>query len=224
MKQIVLLAACLITAASLSAQNYTNKQFALIKYDVKITDAFRSDLQNLKDYISNAEVHNKNADDRLKALLIHHLYYNMTPMLEEKIQMSILPINSFMQKIKYDEFGYPRASISKALRKGDSPFYFKVEMVLDSKTEEKREKNPDLPGNITFPHYTIDITIYNNEGILPVDRWHGESKAKEPIKTNKQLFGSFTGQTTGSTDTTHQDLSTLHRQAVLDMLNSHLNE
>lgn len=224
MKQIVLLAACLITAASLSAQNYTNKQFALIKYDVKITDAFRSDLQNLKDYISNAELHNKNADDRLKALLIHHLYYNMTPMLEEKIQMSILPINSFMQKIKYDEFGYPRASISKALRKGDSPFYFKVEMVLDSKTEEKREKNPDLPGNITFPHYTIDITIYNNEGILPVDRWHGESKAKEPIKTNKQLFGSFTGQTTGSTDTTHQDLSTLHRQAVLDMLNSHLNE
>ncbi len=224
MKQIVLMAVCLIATASLSAQNYTNKQFALINYDLKITDDFRGDLQALEDYINNAEVHNKNADDRLKALIIHHLYYNMTPMLEEKVGMSILPINSFMQEIKYDDFGYPHASISKALRKGDSPFYFKVEMELDSNTEEKREKNTDLPGDITFPHYTIDITVYNNDGIIPVDRWHGESKATKPIKTNKQLFGSFTGQTTSATDTTHKDLSTLHREAVLEMLNNHLNE
>mgnify|MGYP006297314311 CR=1 FL=1 len=131
MKRLVLLSACIFFAAVASAQNYTNKQFALINYNLKITDAFRSDLKHLDDYIHNLEVHNKKAKDKLKAMMIHHLYYNMTPHLERKLEISILPINSFMQEVKYDDYGYPKASIRRAMRKGDSPYYFKAKVVID---------------------------------------------------------------------------------------------
>jgi len=224
MKKLVLIAVCIAISAGVSAQNYTNKHFALIDYDLKITDAFREDIRGLNSFLETVEVHNKDADDRLKALLIHHLYYNMSPLLERKLEISILPINSFMQRIKYDNFGYPRASISKALRKGDSPFYFKVAITLDSQTEEKREENPDLPDDIIFPEYIIDITVYNDEGILPVDRWHGESKTDKPLAADKALFGDFLEPRSLPSDSTHQDLSVLHQQAVMNLINSHLND
>ena len=224
MKKLILLAACISIAAGVFAQNYTNKEFALINYDLKITDALREDIQHLDTFMGTVEIHNKNAEDRLKAILIHHLYYNMKPVLERKLDLSILPINSFMQRIRYDEFGYPRASISKALRKGDSPYYFKVEIKLDSQTQEKREQDPELPDKITFPQYTIDLTIYNDEGILPIDHWHGGAKVEEPIQADKTLFGDFIDQQNIPSDSTHPNLSVLHQQAVNNMINSHLNE
>lgn len=224
MKKLLLTAACIAIAAGVFAQNYTNKQFALIDYDLKISDIFREDIQHLDSFLESVEVHNKDADDRLKALLIHHLYYNMKPVLERKLEISILPINSFMQRIKYDEFGYPKASISKALRRGDSPFYFKVEINLDSQTEEKREKDPDLPDNITFPQYIIDITIFNDEGIIPVDHWHGKAAADGPIQADKNLFGDFIVRRNLPSDSTQEDLSVLHQQAAMNMINSYLNE
>ena len=224
MKKHLLIAICVAIAASVSAQNYTNKQFALIHYNLKITDAFREDIQHLDAYLESAKIHNEDADDRLKAMLIHHLYYNMERVLEKKLEISILPINSFMQQINYDDFGYPKASVRKAIRKGDFPFYFKLKIILDSLTESKREKSNQLPSDITYPHYTLDITLYNDEGILPVDRWHGESKPEEPLKADKDLFGGFTGQRRMPSDTNHVDLASLHHQAVMDMINSHLNE
>jgi len=224
MKKILLTAACMAIAAGVFAQNYTNKQFALIDYDLKITDVFREDIQHLDAFLESVEVHNEDADDRLKAILIHHLYYNIKPVLERNLEISILPINSFMRSIKYDEYGYPRASISKAMRKGDSPFYFKVEINLDSQTEEKREKDPGLPDKITFPQYTIDITIYNDEGIIPVDHWHGEASADGPIQADKNLFGDFIDPRNLPSDSTQEDLSVLHQQAVMDMINSYLDE
>jgi len=224
MKRLLLIAVFFIIAAGVSAQNYRDKQFSLIDYDLKITNSFREDIQHLEPLLETFEVHNKEADDRLKALLIHHLYYNMVPLLERKLEISILPINSFMQRIKYDEFGYPKASISKALRKGDSPFYFKVRIILDSQTAEEREQNPDLPDHITFPHYTIDITVYNDEGIIPVDRWHGESAADQALQADKNLFGDFIDSQKPGSSSTQKDLSVLHRQAVMQTINSLLDE
>ncbi len=222
MKKTILTALFLLVTVGIFAQNYANKQFALINYNLKITKEIREDLKPLNSYIESAQVHNKEAKDRLKALIVHHLYYNMTPMLEDSLQISILPINSFMQAVKYDPFGYPKASISKAMREGDSPYYFKVEIKLDSKTQERREKNPDLAEEVTFPRYDIDITVYNNEGILPVDRWHGEHQADKPLKVEQALFGSFTER--GQDDTGRVTLATLHRKAVKDLINGHLNE
>lgn len=224
MKKHLLIAVCIAIAASVSAQNYTNKHFALIHYNLKITDAFRKDLEHLDAYIESAKVHKEDTDDRLKAMLVHHLYYNMKPVLEREMEISILPVNTFMQQIKYNDFGYPKASIRKAMRKGDFPFYFKLKIILDSLTEAKSEKNEQLPEDITYPHYTIDITVYNDDGILPVDRWHGESKPGEPLKADKGLFSGFTSRSNIASDTTRMDLAGLHQQAVIDMINRHLNE
>jgi hypothetical protein len=224
MKKIILFAFFFAFAASASAQNYTNKQMALIDYDLKVSKEFREDIQSLQDHIGSAEVHNKDADDRLKALLIHHLYYNMAPRLERELDMSILPINSFMQEVRYDKFGYPRASINRALRKGDSPFYFKLEIALDSKTEEKREEKPELPDNITFPRFTIDVIIYNDEGMLPVDKWHGEAEPEEGMVVEKAMLGEFIDQPASTSGPPKQTLSTLFEDALDKLINTHLND
>ena len=224
MKKLILVVCfCLLGGAVLS-QNYTNKQFALINYDLKITDHFREDIAPLESYINTVKIHNKEADDRLKAILIHHLYYNMTPRLERALEISILPINTFMEEIRYNDFGYPNTSINKALRKGNAPFFFKLEVTLDSQTQEKRKENPDLPSGITLPHFIIDITVYNDEGIISVDKWHGEQAVKQPLKADKRLFSGFVGERELSTDTTLTTLSGLYDQAVTNMINSHLNE
>lgn len=222
MKKIILTTFFLLVTAGIFAQNYANKQFALINYNLKITKEIREDLKPLNSYIESVEVHNKEAKDRLKALVVHHLYYNMIPMLKDSLQISILPINSFMEAVKYDQFGYPKASISKAMREGNSPYYFKVKIKLDSKTQEHRKKNPDLGEKVTFPRYVIDIIVYNNDGIVPVDRWHGEQEADKPLKVEQAIFGSFTEQ--GQEDTGRVTLATLHRKAVEDLINDHLND
>lgn len=221
MKKILFSALFIFLAAVTLAQNYTNKQMALIHYTLKISETFREEVRPLQGYLQSVEVHNKDADDRLKAVLIHHLYYNLTPQIERQLEVSILPINSFMQAVKYDKFGYPSTSIGRALRKGDSPFYFKLDVTLDSRTEEKKEAQPDLPDGKIFPIFTIDITVFNDEGIIPVDKWHGEATAEEGMPVEKAFFGEFTKQRPALGETT---LSSLYDQAVTNLINQHLND
>jgi hypothetical protein len=203
------------------AQNYTNKHMALIHYNLKITDTFRQEVLPLQDYLQSVEVHNEKAEDRLKAVLIHHLYYNLAPQIERQLEVSILPINSFMEAVKYDEYGYPKSSINRALREGDSPFYFKLEVSLESRTEEKLEANPEEPDSGIFPFFSIDVTVFNDEGILPVDKWHGEAVAEKGLATDKSLFGEFTRQRPALGATT---LSTLYDRAITNLINQHLND
>jgi len=218
----ILFSVLFLSLATLTlAQNYTNKQMALIHYNLKISESFREEVQPLNNYLQSVEVHNKDADDRLKAVLIHHLYYNLTPRIERQLEISILPIHSFMEAVKYDKFGYPRSSINRALRKGDSPFYFKLDVTLSSRTEEEKEANPEMPEGMIWPFFTIEVTVFNDEGIIPVDKWHGEARTEEGIAVEKDLFGEFTKQRPALGATT---LSGLYDQAVSNLINQHLND
>jgi hypothetical protein len=221
MNRILLTTLLVCLAAVTFSQNFTNKQMALIHYDLKISETFREEVRPLSNYLQSVEVHNEEARDRLKAVLIHHLYYNLAPRIERQLDISILPINSFMEAVKYDEYGYPKAGISRALRKGDSPFYFKLEVSLESQTEEKKESNPEIPDSVTFPFFSIDITIFNDEGIIPADKWHGEAAAEEGLALEKSLFGEFTRQRPALGATT---LSSLYDQAIANLINRHLND
>jgi hypothetical protein len=188
MKRFILITVTLIISINISAQNIQYKQFALINYDLEITDEFRDDLKPVKKFLKSAEVHNDGTDDKLKAILVHHFYYHLAGKMEKQLEIDILPINTFQQEVKYDQFGYPKANINKILRIGDSPFYFKVKIHLDSNTKDKKKDNPKLKGDIIFPTIAIDVTVFNDEGIIPVFKWHGEKIAYKPFIVNERFF------------------------------------
>src|SRR6056297_3343491 len=190
-KYIILTLLSVFLAVALYGQNIVNKQFTLLNYDLNLTTEFREDLQNLEPFFNSVEVHNKDSDDRLKAIMIHHIYYHLKENLEEDLEINILPINTFMQKVKYNDFGYPKTHINKALRVGGSRYYFKLDVTFDSMTEERKKNDPKLQGNIIFPHITIDITVYDKNGVIPVDKWHGEKITYKPYEINKRFFRQF---------------------------------
>lgn len=194
-KYIILTLLNVFLAVALYGQNIVNKQFSLLNYDLNLTTEFREDLQSLEPFFSSVEVHNKDSDDRLKAIMIHHIYYHVKENLEEDLEINILPINTFMQEVKYNDFGYPKTHINKALRVGDSRYYFKLDVTFDSMTEERKKNDPKLQGNIIFPHITIDITVYDDNGVIPVDKWHGEKITYKPYEINKRFFRQFVKDT-----------------------------
>ena len=195
MKRLIFITLILIIGANITfAQNITNKQFALIKYELKIADEFRKDLEPLRGFIENTEVRTKNKEDKLKSIMVHYIYYHLKERFEKNLDIDIIPRNSFGDKAKYNEYGYPRIGIGKALRKGSATFYFKVEVNIKSKTEERIENDPklkEIDENIFFPYIITKVTIYNDEGIIPVAKWKGEKITYKPVYINKRLFRGF---------------------------------
>ena len=217
MKKIILLASVLFLSLGSMAQNIINKQFVLIDYNLDISDEFREQTETLHDFFQSAEVHNEDAEDRLKAILVHDLYYKLKPRLEKNLKISILPVNFFMQKADYDEFGYPDMGIGKAQRKGDSPFYFNVLVTLNSKELEENSEP------VVHPHFAIDMKVFNDEGILPVYKWHGEKGASDTLPVSKNLFKGFVNDIPQAEEA-ETNLSFLYDKAILDLINNHLNE
>ncbi len=192
---IVLLIVILFTSSALLAQNIKNKQFSLISYSLSISKDINNELATLQPFIETIKTYNDPGNEKLKAILVHIIYYNLKENLEKELEIEILPINTFMRSVKYDDYGYPDANIREALRKGDSRFYFKVTATLESLTKSKLEESPDLFENIekpfTYPQLTMEITVYNNEGILPVDKWTGITTPKYPLTVNQYLLKGF---------------------------------
>jgi hypothetical protein len=226
MKNFIITTLLFVISLNVSAQNFTDKQFALINYELEITDEFRKDMKPLKKFIKKVEVHNKDTDDKLKALMVHHFYYHLAEQLEKHAEIDIIPINTFMQEVKYDEFGYPKSNISKILRIGDSHFYFKLKILVDSKTEEKKKNDPKLRGDISFPAITIDINVYNDEGIIPVDRWKGTKIAYKPFEVNERFFRTLAKEDQlppkpKNTENEQESLFELYKMAVDNLIEPH---
>ena len=114
---------------------------------------------------------------------------------KEQLELEILPVNTFLRTIKYDDYGYPNTSARTALRKGYSRYYFKVEAHIESITKNKRNDGPgmfeEIDYPVVFPQLSIEITIFNNEGIIPIDKWIGTSSARYPLPINEYLLKGF---------------------------------
>ncbi|MFO8235966.1 MAG: hypothetical protein R6U04_11245 [Bacteroidales bacterium] len=207
---------------ALNAQNYANKQFALINYNLEISKEFRKDLKPLNSFIKSAEVHNKKAENKLKAILVHHFYYHMKDELEDYLKISILPVNTHMQKVKYDAFGYPNEKINKILRVGDASHYFKIDISLDSRTKDMKKKNEKLKGDITFPEIHIKVTVYNNEGMIPIDKWYGKKVTQDSVMVKKRFFRDLVDEkdipAKPDEDKEQKSLLNLYYEAVDDLI------
>lgn len=190
---IVVLLIFLIGSAT--GQNIKNKQFTLFSYNLTIDKDFAEEISTLEPFIETIKTYNDPGNEKLKAVLVHIIYYTLKENLEKELEIEILPINTFMREVDYDDYGYPDANIRTALRKGDSRFYFKVEATLGTFTKDKLEVSPDLFEQVekpfTYPQLTIDITVYNDEGIIPVANWIGIATPKYPLTINSYLLKGF---------------------------------
>ncbi len=194
-KRYILFFLVFLISTSISAQNIKNKQFSLINYNLSISNDFIEEIAELESFIDNIKTYNDPGNEKLKAILVHIIYYNLKENLERELEMEILPINTFMRNVKYDDYGYPKTNIRDALRKGDSRFYFKVAANLESLTKKKKDESPEIFENIdysvTYPQLSIEITVYNNEGIIPVAKWLGVTTPKYPLAINEYLLKGF---------------------------------
>ena len=179
----------------LFSQKIANKQFSLISYDLKISDEFRDEISDLDSYINSIKVYNEQKNDKLKSVFIHVLYFTVKDELEKKLKIDILPANTFLNKVKYDDFGYPLSNMREAMRKGDSPYYIKLNVNIESLTQKQKSINPEMFDNISFtpitPQITIEIDIYSKEGIIPLDHWVGVSSSSNPLPINEYLLKGF---------------------------------
>lgn len=194
-RRVLITAIFLVMVSSLFSQNIANKQFSLISYDLTISKDVTQELADLNSFIDNIKTYNDPGNDKLRAIFEHIIYFTLTDQLENELEMEILPINTFMREVKYDDYGYPKATIREALRKGGSKYYFKVDASIKSLTEDKRKNNPemfeDIDYPVIFPEMTIEITIFNNQGMIPVDKWFGTTTSKYPLPINEYLLKGF---------------------------------
>jgi len=194
-KRIFLILFVALLSSNVFSQKVANKQFALIDYDLSISKDMETELSSLESYIDGIKTYNDPGNNKLEAILVHIIYFTLKEKLEEQLMMEILPINTFMRKVKYDDYGYPRTTIRDALKKGYSRYYFKLEAKVESLTEEKMKNDTTMYKDIDypsiFPQINIHVTIYNKDGVLPVDKWIGTSTARYPLPINKYLLKGF---------------------------------
>ncbi len=177
------------------AQKLADKQFSLINYNLDITKKIRSELTELEPFINSIKTYNDPGNDKLKAILVHTIYFTFKEVIERDLEIEILPINTFMRDVKYDDYGYPITSIRRALRKGYSQYYFKIDMKIESITKQKKSENPekyqDINYSTTYPQITINMTIYSKDGIIPAYNLTGTADAARPLQVNEYLLKGF---------------------------------
>ncbi|MBU8893773.1 MAG: hypothetical protein KOO66_13420 [Bacteroidales bacterium] len=194
-KKHILLFLVILISISVSAQNIKNKQFSLYNYNLSISDDLIEEIASLESFIDNVETYNDPGNEKLKAILVHIIYYSLKDKLSSELEMEILPVNTFMREVKYDDYGYPKTNIREALKKGYSRFYFRIEVDIESVTKKKKDESPELFEDIdypvTYPQLSIHITVHNNEGLIPVAKWAGTSTPKYPLAINEYLLKGF---------------------------------
>ncbi|MGM0504253.1 MAG: hypothetical protein ACQESQ_06505 [Bacteroidota bacterium] len=195
MKKYLIFLLLLISWVSSNGQKIANKQFSLINYNLEISKDLRTELNELDAYIGDIKTYNDPGNDKLTAVLIHTIFFTFKEVIERDLEIEILPINTFMNNVKYDDYGYPTTSIRKALRKGYSQYYFKLDVKIESITNQQKEDHPkkyeDINYKSTYPQVTLNMTIYSKDGIIPVYNLIGTASAKTPLQVNEYLLKGF---------------------------------
>ncbi len=228
MKKLLIFTLILILSISQSfSRDIRNKQFSLFEYHFEISDNFKEEISSLSSYLNNIKTYKNPGNDQLKAVLIHNIYYSIEEALEEQLEIEILPVNSFQNNVKYNDYGYPKTSISKALRKGYSKYYLKIIVKIESLTEEKRKSNPelfeDINETVIIPQISIDITVFNNEGIIPVDKWIGIASSDKPLVIDNYFIKGFDNSDNELEKNTKDNLSSIKDKAINQMIQNFLN-
>lgn len=196
-KRIMLILVLLGFSVSLTAQNYRNKQLALISYSYNIHQNIKPQLDEFAYLFPDAQ---ESKADKTIATLKNNSWQILKERLEEETSMYILPITAHGNDFKYDEYGFPDMSINRALRKGNSRYYIRVSVTIATLSNKADKgygttvnkdttQNPKaIPEGSLVPEITIEVTTYTREGILPMQKVVGSAIATEPWVISPSTF------------------------------------
>lgn len=174
---------------NLSARKIENEQFALFDYDVIITEDFLKEIEGLEGTINKIRGYDRKGQEKLKGKVYDIAYFYIEEKLEKTFNIDILPANSYMDNINYNSYAYPDASVRKAQDYGNSKFYFKVTIYIETATPKGKDaQNSILYRNKTSPQVTIEVEVFERIGILSVGKAVGISKTTMPQRVEDDFL------------------------------------
>lgn len=197
MKKLIILSVILvgiITSESSFAQKYRKKEVSLISLKLNINSDYRSKVDAYSSYFN--EPKNKNAN-RVDNQIIYTAWDLISEKLKNEVGMILLPLDAYGNKFTYDNYGFPDIGINKALNKGQSKYYIKIDIDFGPEFSAKyiTKSQPDSANQIIHlksdeikPKLTINLTIYSDKGIIPVANCTGDAITEEIIILNESFF------------------------------------
>ena len=197
MKKIIILSTILLSiliSENALAQKYRKKEVSVISFKLNINNDYRGKIDAFSSYFN--EPKNKNAN-RVDNLIIYTAWDLISEKLRNEVGMIILPLDAYGNKFSYDVYGFPDVGINKALNKGQSKYYIKIDVEIGPEVSAKyiTKSQPDSANQIIQlkddefkPKVTVNMTIYSDKGIIPVANCIGEANAERVLTIDKSFF------------------------------------
>lgn len=170
--------------------NYRNKHLALIAFNVTISPQMMVHLTSLESSFPEVKNHKTNKIiKRIKDIT----WILLEDRLEREIGLYLYPVNIYGNQFDYDEYEFPNTSINKAIRRGNSKFYLRVDLNIEfenvstptgygSTPRQRRDTSStatEEPLPEPKPRIVFNITTYSEKGVIPVDKFLGQAKGNE---------------------------------------------
>ncbi|MGE0078195.1 MAG: hypothetical protein AB7S48_10085 [Bacteroidales bacterium] len=190
----IILAFSVLLSESGFAQKYRKKEVSLISFKLNINNDYRTMFDEFSSYFN--EPNNKEVN-RIDNQIIYTAWDLISEKLRNEVGMLILPLNAYGKKFSYDNYGFPDIGINRAINKGQSKYYLKIDIEIGPEFSSKyiTQSRPDsanqvihLKENEFKPKVTINLTIYSDKGIIPVANCSGEAIVPNIITIDKPFF------------------------------------
>lgn len=204
MKKLLILLLIVFLTGSVNwgySQKYRNRQVSLFSYSCNIHQSIYKSFEEQIHLFP--ETDNRKADKIINAIK-DRVWYMLKEGLEEETGMYILPINAYGKNFKYDAYGFPDMSINRALRKGSSRYYLKIDLTISSALDRKdtsygtllskdsaENLEKTMDENAILPKVIINVTTYSDKGIIPEERITGTAIASKPWIVSEETFNGI---------------------------------
>ncbi|MCB8964153.1 MAG: hypothetical protein H6536_03810 [Bacteroidales bacterium] len=223
-KQALLIATLALTVlltGTSYAQKYRKKETSVISFKLNIDYSYRSKFDSFGGLFNTPKYENANRVD-------NQIIYTAWDLISERIRneagMLLLPLDAYGKKFTYDNYGFPDIGIAKALKKGQSKYYIKIDVEIGPEQSARyaTKSQPDTANKVVQlkedefkPKVTISLTIFSDKGIIPVASGTGEAAAEDILILNENFFD---GIANGTTTADHTTLYKLIDKASQDLI------
>jgi len=185
--------------------NYRNKHLALIALNVTISPQMMEHLSGLESSFPEVKNHKTNKIiKRIKDIT----WILLEDRLEREIGLYLYPVNIYGNQFDYDAYDFPNTPINKAIRRGNSKFYIRVDLNIEfeipsvptgygSAPRQRRDSSKaatEEPLPDPKPRIYFNVITYSDKGIIPVDKFLGQAKASEPWVFDTNLLDGLVNE------------------------------
>ena len=167
-------------------QKYSKSQFTVFSYNMNIEEKVKIELSKVE---SNINFKTEKKQTKLEAMLIHTMYENLTKALSDTFSIFFLPTNSFANKVKYSDYGYPDINISKAIRLSDTKFFLKIYVSIENEVNDN--KGHRLEPNAFRPKVRLSVDIYNKYGNVAIQSATGSASTRNTIIVTPEFIAGM---------------------------------